>query len=807
MGDQGPCGPCSELHFDRIGGRDAASLVNQDDPDVLEIWNLVFIQFNRREGGDLAPLPARHVDTGMGLERLVSVLQRRRSNYDTDAFAPLFAAAQRATGAAPYGGRAEEAATLVDTAYRVVADHARTLAVAIADGATPSNEGRGYVLRRILRRAVRYGQQILGAKEGLMTALVPVAAATLAPAFPEVGKGASAAAHVIAEEECGFSVMLERGIKLFNELESELRVKGDTTVSGAQAFYLYDTLGFPVDLTKLMASEVGLAVDMAGFEAELAAQKARSKEAARARRAGGGGGAGGAVLVLEAAETARLAADGIRLTNDGDKYVWHRKPAAVVKAIFDGDAFVAEAAAETTAAGGGGNRPDVPRVGLVLDRTAFYAEAGGQVADVGELVLPGGARFVVEDVRDYGGYVLHVGFVRGTDGTSAAKVAVGDAVACEVDYGRRGGVAPNHTMTHVLNHALRAVLGPAVDQRGSLVSEEKLRFDFSHPRAVDAQDLAKVEARVRACVQEARPVYSKVVPLEVARAISGLRAVFGEAYPDPVRVVSVGVPIEDMLAAPDAKGWAASSVEFCGGTHLSNTAEAGDFVLTEETAVAKGVRRITAVTGPAAAAAAVAGMAMVAAVAALEASPITADDDIFAAEGRASTLRTELDAATVSAPLKTELRGRLEAVQKRTGAARKAMAAREADRGVATAREAATTAAAAGEAAVVMRVDIGSDSKAVPRTLAAVTAVAPALRFLGLSPERADGTGKLLAFALVPEGKGDGATADAWLRAALEPCGGRGGGKGTAAQGTAPDAAGIGEAMAAAKAFADANFR
>ena len=277
MGDTGPCGPCSEVHYDRIGNRDASAMVNADDPDVIEIWNIVFIQYNRDEKG-LSSLPAKHIDTGMGLERLVSILQDKPSNYDIDAFSPILKKLEELSNVGPYEGKlGEEDSTLKDTAYRAVSDHIRTLSFALADGAVPNNEGRGYVLRRILRRATRYGQQILKADPGFFQKLIPVVVETFGEAYPELVENQATITEIIAEEEGAFSTMLDRGIKFFGDLEEEMKADGKTEVSGEKAFYLYDTLGFPVDLTELMAEEAGLKLDSKGFANEMEEQKQRTR--------------------------------------------------------------------------------------------------------------------------------------------------------------------------------------------------------------------------------------------------------------------------------------------------------------------------------------------------------------------------------------------------------------------------------------------------------------------------------------------------------------------------------------------------
>ena len=556
MGDTGPCGPCSELHYDRIGNRDASSLVNKDDPNVIEIWNLVFIQYNRDENG-LSLLPNQHVDTGMGLERLCSLLQDKDSNYDIDAFQPLFEAIESLSSVGSYEGKlGKEDVTLKDTAYRAVADHARTLTFALADGAVPDNEGRGYVLRRILRRATRYGQQILKCEPGFFAKLVPVVVDTFGEAYPELIKNQDNIIDIVKEEEQAFSTMLDRGIKYFDE---EIKGEAKGVVSGDKAFFLYDTLGFPIDLTELMAEEADMTVDMDGFEAEMEGQKKRSRDARLAAK-----GLTGERLELIAEQTSWLADEGIDVTDDSSKYAWDEIVEANVKAIFTSDGFLKD----------GESAKEGSTVGLVLDSSSFYAEAGGQDADLGTITFDGG-ELVVNDVQVYGGYILHSGVI------SEGSISVGSTVKCEVDYARRRDVAPNHSMTHVLNAALREVLGEGCDQRGSQCNDEKLRFDFSHKKAMSAAQLKDTEVYVRDTIEKSIPVTAEVMALDDAKAIPGVRAMFGEVYPDPVRVVKVG---DDC------------SVEFCGGTHIANTAEAEAFVLTEETAVAKGIRRITALT-------------------------------------------------------------------------------------------------------------------------------------------------------------------------------------------------------------------
>lgn len=707
-------------------------------------------------------LPAKHVDTGMGLERLVSVLQDRRSNYDTDAFLPLFGRIQALTGARPYAGKLGAADTdLVDTAYRVVADHARTLAFAIADGAIPSNEGRGYVLRRVLRRAVRYGKQILGAPPGFFAQLVPHVAAQFGQFYPELREKEAFIVEVVADEERAFGEMLDRGIKYFGEVVAEMKQGGaaETAVSADKAFYLYDTLGFPVDLTALMAAEQGLTVDLPGFAREMEAQKQRSRDAALKAKAGDGG----RPLLLQVDETARLQKDGVPPTEDEAKYVWDTPVEGTVLAVFTHEGFV-DVAAEAG-----------KTVGVVLDRTGFYAESGGQVADTGRLALGGGWAVEVTDAQVFAGYVLHIG--RLVQGEGSEGVRVGAKATAHVDYERRGRVAPNHTMTHLLNFALRAVLGPNVDQRGSLVTEEKLRFDFSHTGgALSPEQLAEVETIVQGAIAAALPVSSKVVPLEEAKAINGLRAVFGEVYPDPVRVIAVGQEVDALLADPARDEWGGLSVEFCGGTHLRNTKEAGGFVLVEETAVAKGIRRVSGVTGAAAQAAVAAGTALEAAVAGAEGGGLKAE----ALEARVVELRKELEGAVVSASLKPVLRKRVDDLGKRAAAEKKQAAQAGIDKAVGALS--GQIEQAKGRPFAVLETGAALDSKAVKRLVEGAKKACPGLAVLVVSRED---DGKAMAFAHVPKERLGELQADKWVAATLQALGGRGGGKPELAQGQA----------------------
>ncbi|KAK6202853.1 alanine--tRNA ligase [Scheffersomyces amazonensis] len=569
MGDQGPCGPCSEIHYDRIGGRNASHLVNQDDPNVLEIWNNVFMQFNREIDSSLRPLPNKHIDTGMGFERLVSILQDKSSNYDTDVFTPIFEKISEITGVRPYGGKfGIDDTDGIDTAYRVIADHVRTLTFAICDGGVPNNEGRGYVLRRILRRGSRYVRKYMNYPIGsFFQQLVDVVIEQNKEIFPEIVNGAQDLKEILNEEEISFAKTLDRGEKLFEKNAIIASKTPEQTLSGKDVWRLYDTYGFPVDLTRLMAEEAGLKID------EIAFEKAReeSKEASK-----GNGGKNNANLIkLDVHALSTL--ESVEKTNDNFKYGLDDIKSTIL-AIYNGKEFVDIA-------------KEGEEYGIILDKTPFYAEQGGQEYDTGKLVIDGKSEFNVTNVQSYGGFILHTGKL--IEGSLSIK----DEVIATYDEIRRWPIRNNHTGTHVLNYALREVLGDSVDQKGSLVAPEKLRFDFSHKQALNPIELEKVESISNEYIKANKTVYAKDVPLSIAKEINGVRAVFGETYPDPVRVVSIGVTVDDLLENPHKADWHHVSIEFCGGTHVAKTGDIKDLVIIEESGIAKGIRRIVAVTG------------------------------------------------------------------------------------------------------------------------------------------------------------------------------------------------------------------
>nr|XP_042908383.1 alanine--tRNA ligase, cytoplasmic isoform X1 [Parasteatoda tepidariorum] len=581
MGETGPCGPCSEIHYDRIGGRDAAHLVNADVPDVLEIWNLVFIQFNRENDGSLKPLPKKHVDTGMGLERLVSVIQDKSSNYDTDLFQPIFLSIQQSTGAVPYGGKVgPDDVTGIDMAYRVLADHARTLTVALADGGRPDNTGRGYVLRRILRRAVRYASEKLSAKPGMFASLVPVVINILGDIFPELSKDPQTIMDIINDEEAQFLKTLNRGRLL---LERAIKKLTSNVLPGDVAWRLYDTYGFPVDLTQLMVEEKGLEVDMIGYEEA-------KKQAQLMSQAKGEGVVD--EIKLDVHAISDLQSKGVPATDDSPKYSY-RSLSDSMDSKYEFDSCLGTVLALRIQKAFTDHVENGQECGIILDRTSFYAEAGGQIYDTGFMVKENDedTEFTVKEVQLQGGYVIHLG-------TLCGSVKVGDKMKLMIDEERRKLVMNNHTGTHILNFALRKALATECDQKGSLVAPDRLRFDFTNKGAMTVAQVKEAEIVANQAVRKNGEVFAKDTPLPEAKAIQGLRAVFGEVYPDPVRVISIGISVDDLLSDPSGPGGNETSVEFCGGTHLKRSGHIGEFVISSEEAIAKGIRRIVALTGP-----------------------------------------------------------------------------------------------------------------------------------------------------------------------------------------------------------------
>ena len=544
MGDTGPCGPCSEIHVDsrseeqkaKVPGRE---MVNKDDPQVIEIWNIVFMQFNRKADGSLEPLPMKVIDTGMGFERLVRMLQDKHSNYDTDIFQPIIHEIERLSGM-KYGfttpsGKGGEGVTeqeKTDIAMRVVADHLRAVAFSIADGQLPSNAKAGYVIRRILRRAVRYAYTFLGQHEAFMYKLLPVLVQEMGEAYPELPAQQELIGRVMKEEEDSFLRTLEKGINLLNGDMDELKAHERTQLDGESAFRLFDTYGFPLDLTELICRENGYTVDEAGFNAEMEKQKTRARNAAVVEN--------GDWEVLQEGEQEFVGYD---YTEYECHILRYRKVIQKKKTFYE----------------------------VMLDHTPFYGEMGGQVGDTGTLVSDTDTVEVIDTKRE-NNQSIHIL-------KRLPKDVKADFMAC-VDIEKRNGSAANHTATHLLDYALKQVLGQHVEQKGSYVSPDTLRFDFSHFQKVTDEELRQVERIVNDLIRQDLPLDEhRDMPLDEAKKL-GAVALFGEKYGDKVRVVRFG-----------------PSCEFCGGIHVQSTGRIGFFKIIGESSVAAGVRRIEALTG------------------------------------------------------------------------------------------------------------------------------------------------------------------------------------------------------------------
>ena len=531
MGDTGPCGPCSEIHIDlrpaeeraKVPGRD---LVNHDHPQVIEIWNLVFMQYNRKADGSLEPLPARVIDTGMGFERLCMALQGKTSNYDTDVFQPIIRVIASMAGTV-YGKDPQ-----TDVAMRVIADHIRTIAFSITDGQLPSNAKAGYVIRRILRRAVRYGYTFLGQKQAFMYRLLPILIETMGDAYPELQAQQTLIEKVIKEEEEAFLRTLETGIRLLDKTMEDAKASGKKEISGVDAFTLYDTFGFPLDLTELILRENGLTVNTEEFDVEMQKQKQRARNAAAVET--------GDWVVLKEGETEFVGYD---YTEYETSILRYRQVKQKNQTLYQ----------------------------IVLDKTPFYAESGGQVGDTGVLVNEFETVEII-DTKKENNLPIHLA-------KRLPEHLDAPMMAC-VDTDKRAACAANHSCTHLLDEALRQVLGTHVEQKGSLVTPDGLRFDFSHFQKVTPEQLREVEHLVNAKIRKNIPLTEyRNLPIEKAKELGAI-ALFGEKYGDEVRVVQFG-----------------SSIEFCGGTHVSATGKIGMVKILSESSVAAGVRRIEAITG------------------------------------------------------------------------------------------------------------------------------------------------------------------------------------------------------------------
>ncbi len=540
MGDTGPCGPCTEIHYDRGPGagdipdpNNPGAAVNGDFPRVIEIWNLVFIQYNRNKDGSLEPLPARHVDTGMGFERLVAVLQEKNSNYETDLFAPIFAAIKEHTGVEHGSTESPK-----DIACRVIADHIRTLCIAFADGALPGNEGRGYVLRRILRRAARFGRQNLEQAKPFIYRLVPSVCKALGDVFSEIAERQDHIALLIESEEVAFAKTLDRGLALFSDLSAKVKGKNQSEIPGEEAFDLYATFGFPRDLVELMAREDGLTVASLGWD------KAQ-EEHRMASKASGSFGQRFDLRLIEGMPATKSSFYREGQCGSGNGVSLRTQPLKLINDRF-----------------------------LILAETPFYSESGGQVGDAGR-VSGDGFCFEVESTQKEGSLVIHEGSL--SEG-SADELPV--EVIAEVDVPRRMAIMRNHTATHLLHWALKEVLGDHATQQGSLVGPDKLRFDLTHPVAISAPEVARIESLVNEKIMANKNLVTTLEDLGAAKD-RGVTALFGEKYEEDVRVVDIG-------------GY---STELCGGIHVDATGDIGPFLIVSEGAVQAGVRRIEALTG------------------------------------------------------------------------------------------------------------------------------------------------------------------------------------------------------------------
>ncbi|MEM1028521.1 MAG: alanine--tRNA ligase-related protein, partial [Planctomycetota bacterium] len=800
--------------------------------------------------GGLEPLPAKHVDTGMGFERIVRVLQGKVSNYDTDVFTPLFAAIQNVTGAQPYDGGVSGGDSLtnpIDIAYRVIADHIRTLTFALTDGAHCGNDGRNYVLRRILRRAVRYGRQTLGVQGPFFYKLVPAVVENFKGPFPELTKAQDAVMAEIKNEEESFGKTLDRGIALFEDAafsslvsslqsldcaetkygrvglvrtgfynpkgeipdisrETDLSFmtikSGDENkvwyqgiapafplevfdeldrsrpmVSGKDAFQLHDTYGFPLDLTQLMAEERGMTVDVEGFNVLM--EEAREK----ARAGGSGGDTARKSLAEQVAKG--LDAGWFIETN----FVGHD----LTEAPFQANTLhlfkkVGEAYESATTATAG------DEVAVVLQTTPFYAEAGGQVGDTGTIMIKpspsttGGpvVRLRVDDTIKVGGVHLHLGQLTGGQLETVEREV---HCALAVDAQRRALTQNNHTTTHVMNRALRDHVNDEANQKGSLVDDEKLRFDFSHGSALSPDEIAAVERQVNDDIAKDLPVYAQVVPQEDALKINGLRAVFGEKYPPNVRVVSIGVPVEDLVGNPENADWPGYSIEFCGGTHLAKTGDAEGFCLVSQESVSKGVRRVIALTGPAAHKAVATGEQLAGRVELLQGAPAdTLAEQIESITKAAEAATLPLSASHAIRAGLAKLGDKVKAYQKEQG--------NQAEQGVVAAAQAI---AEEHSGAVIVAEVPGADGKTLRTAMDVVRKKhADAALFLA-----AVAGSKVAMIAAVPKPMiAQGFKAGDWIKHVAPIVGGGGGGRPDMAQAGGKDPAKLPEALQAAKQFA-----
>nr|XP_042122326.1 alanine--tRNA ligase, mitochondrial isoform X1 [Peromyscus maniculatus bairdii] len=770
MGDTGPCGPCTEIHYDLAGGAGA--------PQLVELWNLVFMQHNREANGSLQPLPQRHVDTGMGLERLVAVLQGKCSTYDTDLFSPLLTAIHQGCGAPPYSGRVGAADEgRIDTAYRVVADHLRTLSVCIADGVYPGMSGAPLVLRRILRRAVRFSTEVLRAPPGFLGSLVPVVVETLGAAYPELEKNSVQIASLVSEDEAAFLASLQRGRRIIDRTVKRLGPSELFPAEVAWSLSLSGNLGIPLDLVELMLEEKGVQLDAVGLE-ELAQKEAqhRAQQAEPVPEEG---------LRLDVHALEELHRHGVPPTDDSPKYNYSLRPngdyefglcEARVLQLYSEDGTA------VTSVGAG------QRCGLLLDRTNFYAEQGGQASDRGYFVRTGqqDVLFPVARAQVCGGFILH-------EAVAPECLEVGDQVQLYVDEAWRMGCMVKHTATHLLSWALRQTLGPTAEQRGSHLSPERLRFDVATQAPLTAEQLRTVESHVQEAVGQDEAVYVEEVPLAHTAHVPGLRSL-DEVYPDPVRVVSVGVPVAQALA-PASQAALRTSVELCCGTHLLRTGAVGDLVIIGDRQLVKGITRLLAVTGEQAQQAREVGQSLAQEVEAARERLSRGIRDLPEAHRLSKDigrLTEVIDSAVVPQWQRQELQATLKVLQRRANTA-----IRKLEKGQAAEKSQELLKRHSEGPLMVDTVSVESLSVLV-KVVRQLCEKTPGMSVLLLSPQP---TGGVLCACQVAQGATATFTAEAWALAVCSHMGGKAWGSRVIAQGTG-HTADLEAALGTARAYA-----
>lgn len=770
MGDTGPCGPCTEIHYDLAGGAGA--------PQLVELWNLVFMQHNREADGSLQPLPQRHVDTGMGLERLVAVLQGRLSTYDTDLFSPLLDAIHQGCGAPPYSGRVGAADEgRIDTAYRVVADHIRTLSVCIADGVSPGMSGAPLVLRRILRRAVRFSTEVLQAPPGFLGSLVPVVVETLGDAYPELRRSSAQIASLVSEDEAAFLASLQRGRRV---IERTLKRLGPSDVFPAEVAWslsLSGNLGLPLDLVELMLEEKGVQLDTAGLE-RLAQEEAqhRALQAEPVQEQG---------LRLNVHALGELQRRGVPPTDDSPKYSYSLRPGGGYE-FGTCEAQVLQLYTEDgTAVASVG---DGQRCGLLLDKTNFYAEQGGQASDRGYLVLVGqqDMLFPVARAQVCGGFILH-------EVAAPEHLRVGDQVQLHVDEAWRLSCMEKHTAIHLLNWALREALGPGTEQRGSHLNPERLRFDVATQAPLTPEQLRAVEVTVQKAVGRDEAVYMEEVALARTAHVPGLRSL-DEVYPDPVRVVSVGVPVAHALD-PASRAALHTSVELCCGTHLLRTGAIGDLVIIGEFQLVKGITRLLAVTGEQAQQAREVGQSLAREVEAAAARLSQGSRHVAEAHRLSKDigrLTDAVDTAMMPQWQRRELQAALKALQRRANTA-----VRKLEMGQAAQKTQELLQRHTEGPLIVDTVSTESLSMLV-KVVRQLCKQAPSTSVLLLSPQP---LGQVLCACQVAQSATPAFTAEAWALAVCSHMGGKAWGSRVVAQGTG-STADLEAALSAARAYA-----